>query len=212
MYNKIKEQTVYNQKIRILCIGDSITFGTGSTPGNSYPRILCSCLSQQDRVLTVVNRGRPGFSTKEYWEYLNSPEFKVSSYHGIIVMLGTNDCRRDNWVETEDSMKYLRNITGSLNNMLEKDGKIYICTILPLADPMPQGILGAHHGWAQYRVEKEMNPSIQRLAHELGINFIDVHAAFAKKLKESEVLYDGIHPYDAGYRLIAETIAEAVLY
>ena len=48
--------------IRILCLGDSFTFGVGAENGNDYPRQLERLLNEncQDKKFIVYNRGIPG--------------------------------------------------------------------------------------------------------------------------------------------------------
>lgn len=202
--------------MKILCVGDSITSGTGSTQGNSYPDVLERYLKVHYEEVYIVNAGMPGYSTKEYWEYISNGHINSDdgcvNYDAVIIMLGTNDCRLDNWVETCDTMKYLENIYNYfVNYTTNKQVKIFLCTILPLISPMPKDILGGMHGWKQERVEKEINPGIKKLANDKGSCIIDVYSAFKELLVKGEELYDGIHPYNNGYCLIGNTIGK-VLY
>jgi lysophospholipase L1-like esterase len=198
--------------MNIVCLGDSITNGTGSTPGNSYPELLASRLRTCSDDISISNEGRPGNSTREYWEFMTDPACPLGKkkYHAVIIMLGTNDCRKDNWVETKDSLIYLEKIVERAKGLLVQSGRIFICTILPLADPMPLDIRGGQHGWEQKRVENEINPGIKELSVRLQVQLIDVYAAFKKELDSGKAVYDGIHPYDSGYKVIADTIGHSV--
>lgn len=209
--------------MKIFCIGDSITYGTGASQGISYPHLLKLYFNSFHRTLNVCNGGMPGYSTKDYFDFLVSGEFELKfkenlsqwpseNLSAVIVMLGTNDCRMDNWVETPDSMKYLQGIIEHLENSAHVDkNKIFLCSILPLAHPMPQNILGGAHPWKQERVEEELNPAIKILAQSQGINFIDTCKSFKVGLSQGEKLYDGIHPFNQGYQWIADTIGSRVL-
>ena len=103
--------------MKILCLGDSISAGIGGTSGNSYPDIMRRKLKKKGIKAEVINNGRPGDSTRDFYEFLEISSNTVSNfsklipwfkpqlrYDLIILMLGTNDCRTDNWVESEDSI------------------------------------------------------------------------------------------------------------
>jgi lysophospholipase L1-like esterase len=204
--------------MKILCLGDSITYGTGGTEGNLYPDVLKRFLEEYLEGVIVVCEGKPGYSTKVFWEFMNAPDetgepknfLTYKQYDVVIIMLGSNDIRLDNWVENTDSMRYLNLIVDYTKSLVDADtGEIFICSILPLADPMPPDILGAHHGWKQSRVYEEFNPSVKQLAKDRNIHFIDVYTAFRNGLDADPGLYDGIHPYDSGYALIGNIIGTA---
>lgn len=208
--------------MRILCAGDSLTYGTGSTPGNTYPDALQTYLSDRLPGIRVIGDGKPGYSTKDYCEYVQSLDSSAGSagagfagyrcYDAVVILLGCNDCRLDNWVETVESIGYLRKVTNHFLPYVKEDAKrMFLCSTLPLADPMPTGILGGQHPWRQSKVEEEMNPGILALAGSEGFGYIDVHSAFQAGLAKGQNLYDGIHPFDSGYRLIAETVGRAVV-
>ena len=102
-------------------------------------------------------------------------------------------------------------IIETLRHFLSTDGKLYLCSVLPLADPMPGDIIGGQHPWVQAKVENELNPSLLALAHKQAVNWIDLHAAMQTALRQGLAVSDGIHPYDLGYELIARTCGESLL-
>ena len=85
-----------NSKIRITCVGDSITDGIGASNGqNTYPAQLQKILGDKYEVLnkgvsgtTVTNSDDRAYTkTSRYRESLNSqPDI-------VIILLGTNDIR-----------------------------------------------------------------------------------------------------------------------
>lgn len=209
--------------MKILCIGDSITAGTGSTPGNSYPDVLKRKFQTEIESVQVINEGIPGASTKDFWQYLNSlramdkksgvknSELYNNLYDAVIIMLGTNDCREDNWVDTPDSVIYLKKIINFLIDCTGNEPrKIFICSVLPLADKMPLNILGGGHPWKQRKIESEINPALEKLSEEYKLNYIDMYSLFKKADGGINELYDGIHPFDSGYGLIGMAIYQEV--
>lgn len=203
--------------MKVLCIGDSITAGTGSTRGHSYPKVMQGYLQRFFDNVRIVNDGKPAYSTKDFWEYMRhsynwagGTVQGTKSYDAAVIMLGSNDCRRDNWVETGKTIEYLTYIAQYAVRLTGSPEKVFLCSIIPLADPMPPNIIGGDREWAQYRVFDEINPAIESLASSMGLNFIDVHSEFCHGLESGRNLYDGIHPYDEGYELIGTIIGKAV--
>ena len=210
--------------MKILCLGDSITAGIGGTVGNSYPDIMRNDLKKRGIKTEIVNNGRPGDSTRDFLNYLKTtsgtvnnlieliPWFKpVIHYDLVIIMLGTNDCRTDNWVESIKSLKYLEGIIDCAVSWVDKRKQVIINTLIPLADPMPLKIVGGAHEWKQDRIEKELNPRIRKLAGKKNISFFDMFKVFQKELKAGSELYDGIHPYNSGYKFIGEQMAGYII-
>lgn len=199
----------------LLCVGDSLTYGTGSTPGNTYPEALQRYLSDRVPDIQVVGDGKPGFSTKDYCGYLqwldSFSAVKPVYYDAVVILLGCNDCRMDNWVKTSESIVYLCRIADFFLPFLKGNPQgVFLCSTLPLADPMPADIVGGLHPWRQSKVENEINPGIKDLTDTRGFGYVDLYSVFETGLDEGLSLYDGIHPFDNGYQLIAETIGRAV--
>jgi acyl-CoA thioesterase-1 len=57
-------------------------------------------------------------------------------------------------------------------------------------------------------VEDEVVPIINRVADEMQVPVIDVFSATRNK---QHMFSDGVHPNADGYRIIAETVAEAII-
>lgn len=206
--------------MKILCIGDSITAGIGGTVGNAYPDVMLRIMEKKTGQVTVINEGRPGDSTKDYHNYLKTTKETISnleeiiawfkpevSYDVIIIMIGSNDCRTDNWVETKDSLIFIKGIIEMSRSWVDDEDEIVLSSLIPLADPMPPRIVGGAHRWYQERIEKELNPGIREIAKKGGHSFIDMHGIFTQGLEEGWELYDGIHPYNEGYKLMGEAFA-----
>ncbi|MDP6930538.1 MAG: SGNH/GDSL hydrolase family protein, partial [Planctomycetota bacterium] len=91
--------------LRILCVGDSYTFGDGASDSNhSYPMVMQRLLTAQlGRKVTVANFGWPGDSSRDVLSSLGRNLEKVHP-HVVCVLIGTNDIwRRPQFLETGNS-------------------------------------------------------------------------------------------------------------
>lgn len=72
---------------RILCVGDSFTWGSGAPPGQSYPDHLQRLLGSRAR---VRNEGRPGANSSEVAESIDA---LLAEWHPHVVLLlvGNNE-------------------------------------------------------------------------------------------------------------------------
>lgn len=77
--------------IKIICVGDSFTFGAGTSPEYSYPAQLQRMLNSKGlEKFRVYNCGIPGCSSTKLLEYL--PGFlKKYNPNIIIILIGQND-------------------------------------------------------------------------------------------------------------------------
>jgi len=99
-YEEIK---VFEQnKFTILCLGDSFTFGAGTSPENSYPRQLARLLKKNiNKDINVINVGRLGNTSSLL---LNNFKKDIAKYNPdiVIVMIGLN-----NFWNLEDSSYFI---------------------------------------------------------------------------------------------------------
>jgi acyl-CoA thioesterase-1 len=91
---------------RIACVGDSITYGYGlaSPSQQSYPAVLQTLLGTQH---TVSNFGTSGCTLlkkgdKPYWNDANFGASDAFKPDVVVVMLGTNDAKPQNWAYQAD--------------------------------------------------------------------------------------------------------------
>lgn len=75
---------------RVICYGDSTTFGWGEDNDKTYPALLAAIASENKLNIEVINAGQPGFSSYQaliyYQKFLN--EFSANL---IVLSFGHND-------------------------------------------------------------------------------------------------------------------------
>lgn len=161
----------------ILAFGDSLTYGTGASSGESYPSVLARLTGR-----TVINAGVPGDTTTGGLARL--PEaLEESSPDLVILCLGGNDFLR----------KHPHAMTrGNLERMILMVRAENIPLLL-VAVPEPALFSGSAPVYEQLAKEMKL-PLENRIVN--------------KVLKDNDLKSDPIHPNAAGYRLIAEALAE----
>ncbi len=190
------------QTARIACVGDSITFGSG-IPGretNSYPAVLDRLLPP---MFEVRNLGVSGATLlrkgdRPYWD---TPQFKEIAEFGprlIVLLLGTNDSKPQNWAHRGD-------FEADLKAMLDYFGKLETPPVVLLGLPLP--VYGDRFGIRGKVVQEEIIPVLKKVAGERGLRVIDLNAALSG---HPEWFPDQVHPDAAGASLMAKTVLEAI--
>lgn len=188
--------------IRVACVGDSITFGSGvaDRETNSYPAVLGRLLGEG---YEVRNFGVGGATLqkggdKPYW---TTDAFKsVSDFEPqiVIIKLGTNDTKPQNWHGPEP---YKIDLHALANHFaaLETKPRIFLCTPVPVHRD--------NFGIRESVVRDEVVPTVKSVAEARDLPVIDLYAALQDAGKNFP---DGVHPNAAGAKVIAETVAAAV--
>jgi lysophospholipase L1-like esterase len=88
---EIKVSPAHRTRLRVLCLGDSWTFGQGAGPGYSYPAQLQSRLDKDSPGrYQVYNLGVPGNTSGMLLKYL-SRHLKRYKPHVVVILIGMND-------------------------------------------------------------------------------------------------------------------------
>ena len=189
------------EPIKVACVGDSITQGVGAQRGKSYPAQLQGLLGDGYKVgnfgvsaRTLLKKGDfPYWNEKKYQDAL-AMEPAI-----VVIMLGTNDTKPQNWkFEAEFEADY-RELVKSFQSLKSKP-RVFVCR------PVPVPGMG-NYGINEENIQKEI-PRLDALAKALGCGVIDMHAALAKF---PEMLPDRVHPNTAGAGEMAKAAAKAIL-
>jgi lysophospholipase L1-like esterase len=186
--------------IRVACVGDSITQGVGTERGKSYPNQLQELLGAGWKVANFGVSGRTLLRNGDYpyWKELalrNALEFQPNV---VVIMLGTNDTKPQNWKFHEEFLTDYRELVKTFRSLPSKP-RVFVCRPCPVPEP---GNFGINEAGVQAQI-----PLIDKMAREEGLGVIDMHAALSS---HPEVLPDRVHPNSAGAGMMARMVAAAL--
>jgi acyl-CoA thioesterase I len=188
--------------IRVACVGDSITFGSGieNREVNSYPAQLQKMLGPGWEVqnfgisgATMLKKG-----DKPYWQLDAFQQVQEFNPDVVIIKLGTNDTKPQNWKYGDQYQADYRAMVQHFKN-LESQPEIWVC--------LPAPVFEDRFGITASVVDEEVLPAIRQMKKKEKVRLINLYRALQKK---SELFPDGVHPNAEGAKIIAETIAKEI--
>ena len=186
--------------LRLACVGDSITQGSGAGKGMAYPTQLQALLGEGWEVGNFGVSGRTLLRKGDhpYWNeaaYKKALEFKPDA---VIIMLGTNDTKPQNWKHKAEFEGDYRDLVKSFLDLPSKP-RVFICRPVPVPG---KGNFGINDTALQ-----EQMPVYAKLAEDLKVDVIDMYAALDGK---PELLPDRVHPNAEGAGEMAKAAAKAL--
>jgi acyl-CoA thioesterase-1 len=193
----------YPGTIRIACVGDSITFGAEveNRETNCYPAVLGRLLGSKFETrnfgvsgATLLRKG-----DQPYW---NSPEFAALATYApdlIIILLGTNDTKPQNWAHQQDFVADAEAMID-LFAQFPKRPKIWICLPVPVYE--------TRWGINDEVLVNGVIPALERAAQEKHLPVIDLYESLNSR---PDLFADKVHPNAAGAERIARTVESALL-
>ncbi|OJF77438.1 MAG: hypothetical protein BKP49_00130 [Treponema sp. CETP13] len=198
------------KKIRVACVGDSITQGEGSklTPFFSYPSILQRKVGKK---FSIRNFGKNGATTMyglpdSYVNHRFYQQILDNNPDVIIFMFGTNDSKVGVWQNSHIFTKYYNEILDSFAK-LSSNPRIILMT-----PPKPYKFERAENYFYFIRdtiIIDEIIPAIQEIAKERNLELIDIYSLTSNH--RSWFIYDGIHPAAGGNRKIANAVVNKLI-
>ena len=188
-------------KIKIACVGDSITAGShASGAAFYYPTQLQQLLGDGYEVknfgvsgCTLMNSGDQPYQQDTHYKESQSfaPDY-------VILMLGTNDAKTSNWTHKADFETDMKAMIQSYQSLASHP------TVVVATSPT----VGATNiGISDAVVTGEVVPLQKKVAAEMGCPVIDINA-LTKNAPQNYA--DGIHPNDAGYTAMAKMMYEGL--
>jgi lysophospholipase L1-like esterase len=181
----------------VACVGDSITAGSHATSAaNKYPALLGDLFGPGYKVLNFGESGATllKIADKPYWSLRSFGASLASSPDVVVIMLGTNDSKPQNWrLKDEFAADYASLIETYAQ--LPSHPQIFVA--------LPPPVMGAgNYGINSPGVEDEL-PIITQVAAQKRVTLIDAHSCF---VGDPADFVDRVHPNDAGYNKLAGAI------
>ena len=180
--------------IRVACIGDSIT-ELSTYPTDLEELLGCNYYVREFGVTgsTVV--------VNSYTPYLYEPRFSAAKLFLpdiVVILLGTNDVRADNYQSIDEFVADYKKLVGELQ-ALESNPKIY------LVKPPP--IFENELELSNDNLVGGVIPRVEQVANDLGLPLID---AYTPLVGHPEYFVDGVHPNFDGASVIANQVYKAL--
>ncbi len=212
-------QTPAPDAIRVACIGNSITDGSGIDMASmhGYPASLQQLLGKEYWVKnfgvsgrTMLNKGDRPYMKEMAWRDALAFQPDV-----VVIKLGTNDSKPQNWQHgaefKQDLVQMITELCPELGQLpknkkkrakalAEVKTKIFLCTPIPA--------FKSTWNINDSVIVNGIIPIQQEVAKEYGLQVIDLHTLFGND--SNMMVADGIHPNEKGARRMAEIIADAL--
>lgn len=194
--------------LRIMALGASVTFGTGSTTGNSYRKDLQDLLVAQGMTLSYVGtRANGNFADNaveatggfRIAQIADSADKAVPMLKPNLVLVdaGTNNCNKGGEVPDAGA-----NVTAMINKIYQQSpGSTVILTSI-LANKVPE------QDACRVKINEQYNAvaaQFQQSGAKFG--FVDMRSPDAPTLND---LNDTRHPNDGGYVKMANVWAKGI--
>ncbi|MCH2365777.1 MAG: GDSL-type esterase/lipase family protein [Planctomycetes bacterium] len=188
--------------IRVACVGDSITFGAGveNRGQNNYPKVLGRLLGAgyETRNFGVNGATLLKKGDKPYWK---TGAFKAATGfkpHIVIVKLGTNDSKPQNWKHKGQYATDLDALAYHFASLPTRP-KIWLCK--------PAPVYRDRWGINEKAVKGEVIPLLEGVAKKKKLPIIDLYKALSG-IKQH--FPDGIHPNAKGAEILARAVYQAI--
>ncbi|HET7734080.1 MAG TPA: GDSL-type esterase/lipase family protein [Paludibacter sp.] len=186
---------------RVACVGDSITEGAGLAVQSKtgYPVMLDSLLGSK---YSVLNCGRSATTLQKkgdfpYWickEFSNTFVYKPNI---IVVKLGTNDTKPQNW--HADTYEHDYQALIDTFKTIPTHPKIYLC--------LPVPVFKTRWGINDSTVVHGVIPIVEKLAQKNNLPVIDLYHGMST---QGVNFPDNIHPNEKAAKAMAGIIANTL--
>jgi len=201
----------------IVMFGDSTTAERPGAVEKVYTDRVREALQGTGSTLSVHNAGVGSNTTKNARDRL-ARDVLAHKPRVVVIQFGLNDAAVDVWRQPPATAsrvplaEYEQNLRLMIATLREQNVKPVLMTTNPTRWTSKLRDL---YGKPPYRPDEpdgfdapvlaSYNEAVRRLAAELAVPLVDVHAAFTAQ-KADKLLLDGMHPNDAGHQLIAELL------
>jgi len=228
----LESSAISNSLPRLVCLGDSVTFGWNIPYKKSYPYLLEEILKEQYPEIMVINSGIGGETIVDGLARLDSSVLYYEP-QAVIISFGLNDgfIIKDDIPDQNEGQEELNKTDGLLtdentyhNNisidvfadtyslLIEKLFAKGIIVLIMGPNPIITGSIWENPDIASIQEESYIlyNQTAMDIAEDYGIIFVDLQEAFIAGNMDVLLQSDGIHPNEAGLALISEKLSIAL--
>lgn len=187
-------------KIKVACVGDSITQGVGAPADKSYPVQLRMLLGDGYEVKNFGNSGstllrngdKPYHKQPQYQAML---DMKADVY---VIKLGTNDTKPHNWAKKDE---FKPSAVAMVDSIREANpaAKVFLC--------LPVPAFPSNFGITDEVIRTGVIPALKEVAAEKKLQLIDLYSVLEG---HGDMVPDKVHPNAQGYALISEAVRKAI--
>jgi lysophospholipase L1-like esterase len=185
-----------------LGVGDSITYGDGSSDGQGYRIRLQNLLGPHFARAEVRTWGRQGDSSAETAEVIRR-DLRNNDPAYTLVMLGTNDWNDQDCQRDGPSACFTIDSLQKIVAEIEAWRSLPVLGTIPPANPL-------YTTAAREAFYDQTNAMIKALARAEDVLVADVNAEFKAAGNLSGLFADDVHPNDAGHQVIAQAWFKAI--
>lgn len=187
-------------KIKVACVGNSITEGANIDAGKRYPDQLQQLLGDS---FIVRNYGIGGRTLLRHGDY---PYWNEAKYKGVlswqpnivVIVLGTNDSKPQNWNYKDEFIPDYEDFIQSFVHLASHPA-IYVCYPIP--------VFKDNYNIRQSVVKGEVIPMVRKIAKSEPVHLINLYRPMKAK---AALVPDGVHPNADGAAIMAKTVYEAI--
>jgi lysophospholipase L1-like esterase len=203
----------------VVAFGDSITDGFGSTPeaNHRWPNVLSRLLSRgRIGTTSVVDAGISGNRWKTDWQgpkgeaRFERDVLNVSGVTHVVVLLGINDIGYDEWAP--EQIKDASDVTAALQAAVAKAKaaglKVLVGTLLPFKATLIY--YSDNREIKRLQVNEFIRNTLKGADAMVDFDQALRDPASPLQLKAAYDSGDHLHPNDAGYTVMAQTVAAAL--
>ena len=215
LFSFILSAVAFAAPIKIMPIGDSITYGQGWDPHGGYRAVLREKLVTAgydvDYVGTqsgnsgtlaqsgdVQHEGHPGWTVERVTSALPEWFAKVDAPHVILLKIGTNNCNNNH----DTLMTQLRALLDEIKR-LQPSAHVICATIIPFLNGTE---VGSNDVWVQDHNALVRAEVASRVAAGDRISLADIYPV----VSPTEGMNDDRHPNETGYRAMADVWFDAI--
>ena len=207
-------QTVASPTLRIMPLGDSITYGQGWNGGGYRAALrekLVAAGYDVDYVGTqtanpgslsaggdVQHEGHPGWKIAQLTKTFGTWSAAIDAPHVVLLKIGTNNCNNDH----DAAMRETRELLAEIRRV-QPSAHIIVGTIAPFLNGTS---IGNNNAWVEEHNTRLRAEVAARVAAGERISLADLYPA----ISPTTGMNDDRHPNEEGYRAMAEAWFDAI--